>query len=213
MVTFLGSLSQSCCGEGGALQRNVTGVCGERSQRLTALGLPGLTCVCFPRLHCSGSWLLCRELPGAVPGLRALPRPEPLSFRFSRTQGRRLGWARVSCLPRSEQLRWPGAWWAWSPPVGGCVLSPPPSQPLGFLGVQRARLLRRAVCLFWGAYLWLRPSRRMSTIQNPKKSWLALKPTCSLVEDASSGAPDCPFRLWLPSPACLRRGVGQSVAG
>ena len=27
----------------------------------------------------------------------------------------------------------------------------------------------------------------MSTIQNPKKSWLAMKPACSLVEDASLG--------------------------
>ena len=30
-----------------------------------------------------------------------------------------------------------------------------------------------AVCLFWGADLWLQPSREMSTIQNPRKSWLA----------------------------------------
>ena len=30
-----------------------------------------------------------------------------------------------------------------------------------------------AVCLFWGADLWLRHSWQMSTIQNSKKSWLA----------------------------------------
>ena len=36
---------------------------------------------------------------------------------------------------------------------GHCDLSPPPSLPLGFLGVQQAHLLRR-----------------MLTIQNPKKS-------------------------------------------
>ena len=70
---------------------------------------------------------------------------------------------------------------------GGCFLSLPPSLPLGFLGVQLACLLRCAVCLFWGADLWLRPSRQMSTIQNPKKSWLARKPACSLVDDASLG--------------------------
>ena len=36
-------------------------------------------------------------------------------------------------LPRFEQLRRPGAWLAHSPQVGaGGVLSPPPSQPLGF---------------------------------------------------------------------------------
>ena len=32
MVSCLGSLVQSCCGEGGALQTNVTGMCGEHSQ-------------------------------------------------------------------------------------------------------------------------------------------------------------------------------------
>ena len=60
------------------------------------------------------------------------------------------------------------------PSGGGGVLSPPPSQPLGFLGVQQVHFLRCAVCLFW----WL-------------KSWLAKKPACSLVEDASQ-------RLQLP---------------
>ena len=29
MVTYLGSLVQSCCGEGGTLQTNITGVCWE----------------------------------------------------------------------------------------------------------------------------------------------------------------------------------------
>ena len=48
-----------------------------------------LTGVCFPRLHCSGSWLLSRE--------RALCG---LCFRFSGSpQKRRLGWACVLCLP------------------------------------------------------------------------------------------------------------------
>ena len=47
---------------------------------------------------------------------------------------------------------------------------PPPSLLLGFLGVQPAHLLRQ-----------------MLTVQNPKKSWLAMKPACSLVEDASLG--------------------------
>ena len=58
-------------------------------------------------------------------------------------------------------------------PSSGCLLLPPPSQPLSFLGTQQARHLRCTVCLFWGADLWLRPSWWMSTIQNPRKSWLA----------------------------------------
>ena len=53
---------------------------------------------------------------------------------------------------------------------GSCNLLPPPSLPLGFLGVQPEHLLRR-----------------MLAIQNPKKSWLATKPASSLVENASLG--------------------------
>ena len=32
VVTYLGSLAQLCCGEGGTLQTNTTGMCGECSQ-------------------------------------------------------------------------------------------------------------------------------------------------------------------------------------
>ena len=67
---------------------------------------------------------------------------------------------------------------------GCCDLSPPSSLLLGFLGVQLAHLLRR-----------------MLTIQNPKKSWLATKPACSLVDDASLG-PQLPL-LALAAPTCL----------
>ena len=38
MDTFLGSLVQSCCGEGGTLQTNITGVCGECSQCMDHTG-------------------------------------------------------------------------------------------------------------------------------------------------------------------------------
>ena len=72
-------------------------------------------------------------------------------------------------------------------PSWGCDLSPPLSLPLGFLGVQQACLLLCAVCLLWGAYLWVRSSGWMSTVQNPKESWLATKPACGLVEEASLG--------------------------
>ena len=59
--------------------------------------------VCFPRLYCSGSSLLCRELSEVGPGLYALPRSKPLRFRFSSTpQRRRLGWACLLC-PSQEQ--------------------------------------------------------------------------------------------------------------
>ena len=81
--TFLGSLVQSCCGEGGTLQKSNTGMCSH---------------VCFPCLQFLGSRLLCWELSEASPGLYALPRSKLLRFRYSSTpQRRRLGWACVLC--------------------------------------------------------------------------------------------------------------------
>ena len=93
---FLGSLDQSCCGEGGTLQTNTLW------RVLTVIQphwvWPRSWHVCFPSLHCSGSRLLCWELSDAGPGLRALPRSKPHRFRFSGTPQRcRLGWACVLC--------------------------------------------------------------------------------------------------------------------
>ena len=154
MVTFLGSLVQSCCREGKTLQTNITGVCGKCSQSFSRTGFAPIHSMCafmvytsqaldcsagnclrwalgsihFPGLSCSGSgsWVLHKGADSVGPALCA--------------------------LPRSEQL---GAWRAQSPPGEGCILFPPPSQPLSFLGVQWACLLRCATCLFWGADLWL----------------------------------------------------------
>ena len=60
VVVYLGSLVQLCCGEGGTLQTNITGVCGECLQCLGHTGFAPGHGVCFPGLHCSGSRLLCR---------------------------------------------------------------------------------------------------------------------------------------------------------
>ena len=60
MVSCLGSLVQSRCGEGGALQTDIA-VCGELSQSSGHTGFAPLTGVCFPHLHCSGFQLLYME--------------------------------------------------------------------------------------------------------------------------------------------------------
>ena len=85
--------------EGGALQTDIA-LCGEHSQCSvhTGFALPH-RCVCFPRLHCSGSRLLYME-----PALRGV------WFQFSGVpQKHGLACACVLCLPRPEQLREPGA--------------------------------------------------------------------------------------------------------
>ena len=46
MVSCLGSLVQSCCGEGGALQTNITGVCGEHLQCSGHTGCAPAHCTC-----------------------------------------------------------------------------------------------------------------------------------------------------------------------
>ena len=126
VVSRLGSLVQSCCWEGGALQTNVTGVCGGTRSVPATLGLPPAHGVCASpstRLRVQAA------LQGAGPELHALPRPKPLRFQFSGTpQKPRLSWACVLCLPWPEQLRHPGARRARSPRVQRAS-SPPGSQP------------------------------------------------------------------------------------
>ena len=132
--------------------------------------------MCFPCPHFLGSRLLCWELSEAGPGLCALPRSKPLRFRYlvvSEAQTR-LG---LRFVP------FPGLSSSGDEVFGErvcCDLSLPPSLPLGFLGVQPVHLLRR-----------------MLTVQNPKKSYLAKKPAYSLVDNVSLG-----LRL-PPSSGCL----------
>ena len=130
MVTYLGSLIQWCCGDGGALQTNIPGVCSQcpgRTGFAPAHGVcafpvytaqaPGcsvcnslrraLGCVHFPDLNRSGSGsqVLHKGADSVRPGFCA--------------------------LPRSEQLRRPGAWQVHSPPGRGgglhLITSPVPA--------------------------------------------------------------------------------------
>ena len=99
MISYSGLLVQSCCGEGGALRTDIC-VWGALTAFRPHWVCPVQGCLCFPRLHCSGSRLLYME--------RAL---RCLQFQFSGTpQKRRFGCACVLCLPRPERLWQPGAW-------------------------------------------------------------------------------------------------------
>ena len=75
IVTFLGSLIQLCCGEGGTLQTNITGICTECLQRLGHTGfVPAHGLCAFPvytvqALGCSAGNSLrqalgCMHFPG-----------------------------------------------------------------------------------------------------------------------------------------------------
>ena len=147
MDTFLGSLVQSHCGEGGMLQTNNAGLCSQclshagpapahsacafPAHTAQALGCstrdhlrPALGCMHLPGLSRSGSGtrVALRVAYSAGPVFCALPGPSSSGDEVFGERSR-------------------------------CNLSPPPSLPLSFLGVQPAHLLR-----------W------MLTVQNPKKS-------------------------------------------
>ena len=70
MVSCSASLGQSCCREGGALQTNLSGVCGEHSQCSGHTGFaPTHGCVLSPSTHLKLLAALC----GTGPALRAVP--------------------------------------------------------------------------------------------------------------------------------------------
>ena len=128
---FLGSLVQSCCGEGRMLQTNNTGVC---SQCLSHTGPAPAH-----NTHSSGSVLLHQEQSEAGPGLHEPPRSKPLRLKHSGSpQRHRLSWACVLCPSQVQVAQVFGE-------HGHCDLSPLLSLMLSFLGVQLAPLLRRMV--------------------------------------------------------------------
>ena len=107
VVTYLGLLAQSFCGEGETLQTNITGMCGKCSQCLSHIGFVPAHSLCdFPvytvqALGCSaGNYLShtlgCVNFPGlshSASGSRVLHR------------GADLVWPAFCAFPRSKQLR------------------------------------------------------------------------------------------------------------
>ena len=94
MVSYLGSLVQLCCGEGGTLQTNITGVCGECLQCMDHTGFAPTHGVCaFAVYTAQAPGCSAGELSKVGPGLSALPWSKPLRFRFLGTPQRhtRLG--------------------------------------------------------------------------------------------------------------------------
>ena len=107
MVSYLGSLVQLCCGEGGTLQTNITGMCGECSQCLVHTGFAPTHGVCaFLVYTAQAPGCSAGELSKVGPGLRALPRSKLLKFRFLGTpQRHRLGWACILCPSHVQEAQ------------------------------------------------------------------------------------------------------------
>ena len=98
MVSCLGSLDQWCCGEGGALQTNATGLCGEQSQCSGHTGFaPAHGCVLSP----STLLRVPAALYGAGPALRAVT-----VFRYSTKARARLDLRFVPSLAGAAQAAW-----------------------------------------------------------------------------------------------------------
>ena len=99
MVTYLSSLVQLCCGEGGTLQTEFPGICGECSQVKDHTGFAKAQGgMCFLGLHCSGSR---EELSAGVLSKAGLPfwalhRSKPLRV-LGIPQGHRVGWVCILC--------------------------------------------------------------------------------------------------------------------
>ena len=175
-------LVQSSCGEGRELQTNVTGVCGECSQCSGHTGFALAHGVCaFP----STLLRLQVALQGAGPESRAVP-----VFGYSTKAQARLG---LRFMPSwSEQL---GSQELDKRTLPGCSAPYPLRGPSLSFCMQ----VLCALYLCWGADLWLRPSRRMSTIHNLIKSLVRdWRLVCSLVGGAISGAEFAPFPSPLP---------------
>ena len=127
MVIYLGSLVQLCCGEGGTLQTNITGMCGEYSQCLGHTGFAPAQGVCAFQVYtahapgCSAG-----ELSKTGLGLRALPRSKPHTFRFwSTPQRHRLGWACILCPSQVQAAQAARCLASARSPGVQCVFSPP----------------------------------------------------------------------------------------
>ena len=138
VVTYLGSLVQLCYGEGGTLQTNITGVCGECSQCLSHTGFAPAHSMCaFPVYTAQAPGCSAGELPKVGPGFRVLPRSKMLRFWLSGTpQRHRPGWACVLCPSQVQAAQVTRGLVSTVAPSWGLHLITSPSQPLGFLSVQ-----------------------------------------------------------------------------
>ena len=110
MVTYLGSLVELCFGERGTLQTNITGMGVECSQCMDHTGFApahGMCAFLLLRLQVAlqGNYLKQAQGCGHFPGLRHSSSGSQVLHKGTDSVG-----PAFCALPRSEQLRQPGAW-------------------------------------------------------------------------------------------------------
>ena len=144
--------------------------------------MQALVCMPFPGLSRSGSGSRVLHKDSDLAGGRVLRPSQVRAGQVTRCLGRTVapGW-RLRLIPSPV----PAARFSGCPVAPGWRLRliPSPVPAARFSGCP----VGAALVLFWGADLCLRPSWWMLTFQSPKKPWLATKPACSLVENASLG--------------------------
>ena len=199
VVSCLGSLIQSCCGEGGHCRQMSLACVGSTRGLPASLGLFPLTGVCFPHLHCSGSRLLSREWALCCVDFPGLSHSDS-GFRVVHKSTNSIGPAFCA---------FPGQSSSGSQELDECTL-PGCGEPYPCRGPSLSFLSQSgAPCVSSGELDsscdppgGCRPSR--ISRKSLTRSW---KPVCSLVWDAVSGAEFAPFPSLLP-PASSRGWAG-----
>ena len=218
MVTYLGSLVQLCCVEGGTLQTNTTGVCGECVQCMDYTDFaPAHGACAFPVYTAQVPGCSEAELSKAAPVLHSLPMCRLLRFRFSGTpQRHRLSWTCVLCPSQVQTAQATRCLVSALCQVCVVCLITSPVPATQFPGCA-ARALSQVCCVSPLGNLRLRPSWQMSTVQDPRKTWLATGSLLTVWWMMPSLGPrlSLALQLWL-LPACLSAsvgGMGLSTAG
>ena len=209
MITNLGSLIQCVVGKEGQCKL-ISLACVESACSIWAtLGLSEHKLACASWVYTAQA-LSCsaRVLSQVSPAFHALPRSKQLSF-LGTLQGHRPGWA-VHFLP-FPGLRSSGNQVLASTLSRLCSESYHLSGPTHSVYWMRHQSAVSGVsmCLLWGADLRLQPSWQMSTVQYPRKTWLAngsLFPVWWRMPSLGLKLP-LAFQLWL-SPACLSASCG-----
>ena len=206
VVTYLGALVQLCCWEGGTLQTNITGMCGECSQCMDHTGFaPAQGGMCFLGLYCSGSRVPWRGTVQSGPVFRTLPRSK-LLWLSGTLQGHSLGWVCILC---PSQVRAAQVLGECTVPGGLCILIISPVPAARF-----PRCVARALSQVCHVSLGNRsqaatpladvncPGSQEDVVSN----W---EPAHSLVEDAKLWAQDCSSPFSSGSSCLSASGSGE----